>query len=58
MPEQRLKIELANTLIRKAGLIRAVQHELRIDHPELVLELLEILDAIENARREGADNSG
>jgi hypothetical protein len=53
-----LKIELANTLIRKAGLIRAVQHELRIDHPELVLELLEILDAIENARREGADNSG
>lgn len=43
------KIELANTLIRKAGLIRAVQHQFRISRPDIVLELSEVLIAIEKA---------
>ena len=52
MKTQDAKIELANTLIRKAGLIRAVQHECRTIRPDIVLELSEVLIAIEKARNE------
>lgn len=52
MKTQDAKIELANMLIRKAGLILAVQHEFRTNRPDIVLELSEVLIAIEKARNE------
>lgn len=55
MPNQSAKIELADLLIRKAGLIRTVRDELAKQGVVYWNGLTEILDAIELARR---DESG
>jgi hypothetical protein len=54
VPNQSAKIELANLLIRKAGLIRTVRDELAKQGVVYWNGLSEILDAIERARREEA----
>jgi len=55
VPNQSAKIELADLLIRKAGLIRTVRDELAKQGVVYWNGLTEILDAIELARR---DESG
>ena len=50
MPNQSAKIELADLLIRKAGLIRTVRDELAKQGVVYWNGLTEILDAIERAR--------
>lgn len=55
MPNQSAKIELADLLIRKAGLIRTVRDELAKQGVVYWNGLTEIIDAIERAR---ADESG
>jgi hypothetical protein len=55
VPNQSAKIELADLLIRKAGLIRTVRDELAKQGVVYWNGLTEILDAIEHAR---ADESG
>jgi len=55
VPNQSAKIELADLLIRKAGLIRTVRDELAKQGVVYWNGLTEILDAIERARR---DESG
>lgn|GEM_PF-5499134 len=55
MPNQSAKIELADLLIRKAGLIRTVRNELAKQGVVYWTGLTEILDAIERAR---PDESG
>lgn len=52
MPNQSAKIELAELLIRKAGLIRTVRAELAKQGVVYWSGLTEILDAIERARGE------
>ncbi len=52
MPNQSAKIDLANLLIRKAGLIRTVRDELAKQGVVYWNGLTEILDAIERARGE------
>jgi len=55
VPNQSAKIELADLLIRKAGLIRTVRNELAKQGVVYWTGLTEILDAIERAR---PDESG
>ena len=50
MPNQSAKIELADLLIKKAGLIRTVRDELAKQGVVYWTGLTEILDAIERAR--------
>jgi len=50
VPNQSAKIELADLLIRKAGLIRTVRDELAKQGVVYWNGLTEILDAIERAR--------
>ncbi len=50
MPNQSAKIELADLMIRKAGLIRTVRDELAKQGVVYWNGLSEILDAIERAR--------
>ncbi|NDH60439.1 MAG: hypothetical protein EBY18_02045 [Alphaproteobacteria bacterium] len=52
MPDQAAKIELADMMIRKAGLIRTVRDELAKQGVVYWVGLTEILDAIERARGE------
>ena len=52
MPNQSAKIDLANLMIRKAGLIRTVRDELAKQGVVYWNGLSEILDAIERARLE------
>jgi len=52
VPNQSAKIELADLLIRKAGLIRTVRDELAKQGVVYWNGLSEILDAIERARPE------
>ncbi|MDP1840815.1 MAG: hypothetical protein Q8N31_15380 [Reyranella sp.] len=52
VPNQSAKIDLANLLIRKAGLIRTVRDELAKQGVVYWNGLTEILDAIERARGE------
>ena len=52
MPNPSAKIELADLLIRKAGLIRTIRHELAKQGVVYWVGLTEILDAIERARSE------
>lgn len=52
MPNQSAKIDLANLLIRKAGLLRTVRDELAKQGVVYWNGLTEILDAIERARSE------
>jgi len=52
VPNQSAKIELAELLIRKAGLIRAVRDELAKQGVVYWNGLTEILDAIDRARSE------
>ncbi len=52
MPNQSAKIDLANLMIRKAGLIRTVRDELAKQGVVYWNGLSEILDAIERARSE------
>lgn len=52
MPNQSAKMDLANLLIRKAGLIRTVRDELAKQGVVYWNGLTEILDAIERARGE------
>jgi len=52
VPNQSAKIELAELLIRKAGLIRAARDELHKHGIVYWSGLTEILDAIERARSE------
>lgn len=54
---QSAKIELANLMIRKAGLIRTVRDELAKQGVVYWNGLSEILDAIERAR-DGGDGEG
>ncbi len=59
MPNQSAKIDLANLLIRKAGLIRTVRDELAKQGVVYWNGLTEILDAIERARgEESGDQPG
>lgn len=53
MPNQSAKIELADLMIRKAGLIRTVRDELAKQGVVYWNGLTEILDAIERARPDG-----
>jgi hypothetical protein len=46
------KIELANLLIRKAGLIRTIRHEMHKQGVVYFTGLTEILEAIERAKKE------
>ena len=52
MPDQAAKIELADMMIRKAGLIRTVRDELAKQGVVYWVGLTEMLDAIERARGE------
>lgn len=52
MPNQSAKMDLADLLIRKAGLIRTVRDELAKQGVVYWNGLTEILDAIERARLE------
>ncbi len=52
MPDQAAKTELADMMIRKAGLIRTVRDELAKQGVVYWVGLTEILDAIERARGE------
>jgi hypothetical protein len=52
VPNQSAKIDLANLMIRKAGLVRTVRDELAKQGVVYWNGLSEILDAIERARRE------
>lgn len=52
MPDQAAKIELADMMIRKAGLIRTVRDELAKQGVVYWVGLTEILDGIERARGE------
>ena len=52
MPNESAKIDLANLVIRKAGLIRTVRDELAKQGVVYWAGLTEILDAIERARGE------
>jgi len=52
VPNQSAKIDLANLMIRKAGLIRTVRDELAKQGVVYWNGLSEILDAIERARSE------
>lgn len=52
MPDQAAKIELADMMIRKAGLVRTVRDELAKQGVVYWVGLTEILDAIERARGE------
>lgn len=52
MPNQSAKMDLADLLIRKAGLIRTVRDELAKQGVVYWNGLSEILDAIERARLE------
>ncbi len=54
MPDQAAKIELADLMIRKAGLIRTVRNELAKQGVVYWVGLTEILDAIERAREDGS----
>lgn len=46
------KIALANLMIRKAGLIRTVRHEMHKQGVVYYVGLTEILEAIERAKKE------
>lgn len=46
------KIELANLMIRKAGLIRTIRHEMHKQGIVYFTGLTEILEAIERAKTE------
>lgn len=50
MTDQNAKIDLANLMIRKAGLIRTVRHEMHKQGVVYWNGLTEILEAIERAR--------
>jgi hypothetical protein len=52
VPNQSAKIDLANMMIRKAGLIRTVRDELAKQGVVYWTGLTEILDAVERARSE------
>ena len=52
MPNESAKIDLANLMIRKAGLIRTVRDELAKQGVVYWTGLTEILDAVERARAE------
>ncbi|MDP2331960.1 MAG: hypothetical protein Q8M19_14820 [Reyranella sp.] len=58
MPNQSAKMDLANLLIRKAGLIRTVRDELAKQGVVYWNGLSEILDAIERARSEEPEEGG
>lgn len=51
MANQDAKIELANLMIRKAGLIRTVRHELHKHGIVYYNGLTEILEAIDRAKK-------
>lgn len=46
------RIELANLMIRKAGLIRTIRHEMHKQGIVYYAGLTEILEAIERAKRQ------
>ena len=46
------KIALANLMIRKAGLIRTIRHEMNKQGVVFFVGLTEILEAIERAKKE------
>jgi hypothetical protein len=46
------KIDLANLMIRKAGLIRTIRHEMHKQGVVYFIGLSEILEAIERAKKE------
>lgn len=46
------KIDLANIMIRKAGLIRTIRHEMHKQGVVYFTGLTEILEAIERAKKE------
>jgi hypothetical protein len=46
------KIDLANLMIRKAGLIRTIRHEMHKQGVVYFSGLTEILEAIERAKKE------
>jgi hypothetical protein len=46
------KIDLANLMIRKAGLIRTIRHEMHKQGIVYFVGLTEILEAIERAKKE------
>jgi hypothetical protein len=46
------KIDLANLMIRKAGLIRTIRHEMHKQGVVYFTGLTEILEAIERAKKE------
>lgn len=52
MANQEEKIELANLMIRKAGLIRTIRHEMAKQGVVYFNGLTEILDAIERAKQD------
>ncbi len=54
MSDPTAKIELADLMIRKAGLIRTVRNELAKQGVVYWIGLTEILDAIERAREDGS----
>jgi hypothetical protein len=51
-PTDDAKIALANLMIRKAGLIRTIRHEMHKQGIVYYTGLTEILDAIERAKKE------
>jgi hypothetical protein len=58
VPNQSAKIDLADLMIRKAGLIRTVRDELAKQGVVYWNGLSEILDAIEHARSEEPEERG
>ena len=51
-PSEDAKIALANLMIRKAGLIRTIRHEMHKQGIVYFSGLTEILEAIERAKKE------
>lgn len=52
MPGDDAKVELANIMMRKVGLIRTIRHYLRERQDIDLLGLEEIIEAVELARKE------
>lgn len=52
MSNEDAKIALANLMIRKAGLIRTIRHEMHKQGVVYSVGLSEILEAIERAKKE------
>ena len=52
MTNEDAKIALANLMIRKAGLIRTIRHEMHKQGVVYYVGITEILEAIERAKKE------